>query len=147
VRFLKFAAVGTLGFVIDYSILNLLILGAGFPKFLANFCSFSVAVVSNFIWNRIWTYPESRSRPVGSQLGQFAVINVIGLAINMTIFLSADRYLVGVAGIWAALARQAALHAGISHRVFAYNFSKACATVVALFWNFGGNRLWTYRGL
>jgi putative flippase GtrA len=147
VRFLKFSAVGTLGFVIDYSILNLLILGAGFPKFLANCCSFSVAVISNFIWNRLWTYPESRSRPIASQLGQFAIINVIGLAINTAIFVSTDRYLLGVAGVWAPYIGRAATAIGLSHRVLAYNLSKACATAIALFWNFGGNRLWTYRGL
>jgi len=146
-RFVKFATVGSLGALIDYSVLNLLILGAGFPKFWANCCSFTVAVLSNFVWNRLWTFPESRNRPIPSQLGQFAFINVIGLAINQAIFLSMDRYALGPSGVWAVLIGQLAQDVGVTHVVFAYNLSKACATIVALFWNFGGNRLWTYRGL
>ena len=30
---------------------------------------------------------------------------------------------------------------------WSYNLAKAVAIVVVLFWNFGANRLWTYRGL
>ena len=147
VRFLKFATVGSLGALIDYSVLNLLILEAGLPKFWANCCSFTAAVLSNFVWNRLWTFPESRRRPVVSQLGQFAFINVIGLAINQVVFLSIDRYLLGTGGAWGEPTGQLAQSLGLAHPVLAYNLSKACATVVALFWNFGGNRLSTYRGL
>ncbi len=146
-RFLKFATVGALGAVIDYGLLNLLILGAGMPKFWANCCSFTAAVLSNFVWNRLWTFPESRERPVGSQLLQFAIINIIGLAINQSIFLSVDRFVLGEAGGWYHVSGEIAAFLGISAPVVAYNLSKACATVVALFWNFGGNRLVTYRGL
>ncbi|MHB0877828.1 MAG: GtrA family protein [Anaerolineae bacterium] len=146
-RFLKFAVVGTIGAIIDYGLLNLLILVAGFPKLAANCVSFTAAVLSNFVWNRLWTYPESRSRPIGPQLGQFAFLNVIGLGINLAVFLSVDRYLLGVDGVWGSLVAQAALAVGIRHAVLAYNLSKACATAVALFWNFGSNRLVTYRGL
>lgn len=146
-RFLKFATVGTLGAVIDYGVLNLLILLAGFPKFWANCCSFTAAVLSNFVWNRLWTFPESRDRPLGSQLAQFAFINVIGLGINQAIFLSVDRYVLGVGGVWEPLTMELSSMVGVSVAVLAYNLSKACATIVALFWNFGGNRLITYRGL
>ena len=146
-RFSRFAVVGVIGATIDYGLLNLLILLAGFPKLAANCCSFTAAVLSNFIWNRLWTYPESRSRPVASQLGQFAFLNVIGLCINLAIFLSVDRYLLGVDGVWAPMVARAALAIGMRHAVLAYNLSKACATAVALFWNFGSNRLVTYRGL
>jgi putative flippase GtrA len=31
--------------------------------------------------------------------------------------------------------------------VISYNFAKAFAIGVVLFWNFTANRLWTYRGL
>lgn len=146
-RFLKFAVVGTIGAIIDYGLLNLLILAAGFPKLVANCFSFSAAVLSNFVWNRLWTYPESRSRPVGPQLGQFAFLNVIGLGINLLVFYSVDRYLLGVQGVWAPSVAQAAVAIGLRHAVLAYNLSKACATAVALFWNFGSNRLVTYRGI
>ena len=146
-RFLKFAAVGTVGAAIDYGVLNLLILGAGFPKFWANCCSFTAAVLSNFVWNRLWTYPESRSRPIAGQLSRFVFLNVIGLGINQLVFLSLDHYVLGTTGVWGPLVGQGAQRLGLEHAVLAYNLAKAGATAVALFWNFGSNRLWTYRGL
>ncbi len=128
-RFVKFGLVGTLGTVVDFSILNALILGLAMPKFWANTCSFTAAALSNFSWNRLWTYPESRERPVGRQLAQFFVVSVGGYIINQFLFLSLDRW---VFGGWGTLG---------------YNVSKAVAVVFVLFWNFGANRVWTYRGL
>lgn len=129
VRFLKFGVVGTIGAVVDFSVLNLCIQAFGMEKWMANTFSFSAAVVSNFVWNRLWTFPESRQRPLASQLGQFVLVNVIGLGINQAIFLSLDHYVFGDWGKWG------------------YNLAKAIAIGVVLFWNFGVNRLWTYRGI
>jgi putative flippase GtrA len=43
--------------------MNLLSHWAQLPLVLAGTISFICAVLNNFTWNRIWTYPESRSRP------------------------------------------------------------------------------------
>lgn len=128
-RFVRFGLVGTLGTVVDFSVLNALILGLHLTKFWANTCSFSVAAFSNFIWNRLWTFPESRARPFGRQLAQFFAVSVGGYAINQALFLSLDHWV--FAG-WGTLG---------------YNLAKAVAIVIVLFWNFGANRIWTYRGL
>jgi putative flippase GtrA len=40
-----------------------------------------------------------------------------------------------------------ALNVGLNHYELAYNLSKAVATIIVLFWNFGANRLWTFRGI
>jgi putative flippase GtrA len=146
-RFLKFAIVGAIGAVVDFALLNLMKqlfegigLGAGWGMpiaphqiqlAVANTISFSVAVLSNFTWNRLWTFPESRERPLGSQLAQFAIVNVLGWGINTVLLLVMDRYVfqhfVGVR--------------------LSYNLAKAFAIGVVLFWNFGVNRVWTYRGI
>jgi putative flippase GtrA len=126
-RFLRFSVVGTIGAVVDFGVLNLLILLFGLAKVWANTCSFSAAVCSNFLWNRLWTYPETRGDPVLPQLTRFALVNVIGLGINQAIFLSLDRW---VFTGWGPLG---------------YNLAKVIATGVVLFWNFGVNRFWTYR--
>jgi putative flippase GtrA len=84
-------------------------------------------VLSNFVWNRFWTYPESRRLPLGPQLAQFVSVNLVGLGINQLIFLSLDRYLFSP---WGTLG---------------YNLAKAIAIGVVLFWNYGINRIWTYR--
>ncbi len=127
VRFVKFATVGAIGTVVDFGVLNLLILVFGIAKFWANTCSFSAAVLSNFIWNRLWTFPESREERLLPQLMQFALVSVGGYIINQTIFLGLDSL---VFHIWGTLG---------------YNISKAIAILVVLFWNFGINRIWTYR--
>jgi putative flippase GtrA len=130
VRFVKFGAVGTVGAVIDVGLLNLMVLVFNWSLLAANTLSFSCAVLSNFIWNRLWTFPESRDRSFHSQLTQFAVVSVVGLAINNAVLL---------------LARSVLRH--YIPAPFDYNLAKAIAIGVVLFWNFGANRIWTYRGL
>ena len=143
-RFLKFMAVGTIGAVVDFGLLNLLKiafrawnvdLGSWHPLGLitiegtltvANTLSFTCAVFSNFTWNRYWTYPESRSKPLAGQLGQFFVVNVAGLAINLTVLNLLDPVFKPLWGF------------------YSYNAAKAIATILVMFWNFGVNRFWTY---
>lgn len=144
IRFLKFAVVGTIGAVIDFGTLNLLVQLAGFPKVLANACSFTAAVVSNFTWNRLWVYPETRHDPLTKQFLQFLFVNVAGLLINTAIFYGADSWLLGEAGVLAGPIGALALAVGMSHFDFAYNAAKILATAVVLFWNFFVNRLWTF---
>ncbi|NOZ29129.1 MAG: GtrA family protein [Chloroflexi bacterium] len=129
-RFLRFATVGAVGMIVDLSILNALVKLAGWPLLYANSVSFSAAVLNNFTWNRLWTFPESRSRPIRTQLPQFALVNIIGLLINNAVLLAV--YYV--------------IRAWIPDP-WDYNLAKMFAIGVVLFWNFGANRLWTYRGL
>lgn len=130
-RFLKFAAVGGVGALVDFGVLNLLVLGLGIPKEYANIVSVSCAIVSNFTWNRLWTYPESRERPLHTQFGKFAIVNLIGLGINQLVFLGSDALI---------------FDAMFPHPLD-YNVAKATAIAVVLFWNFFVNRKWTYRGI
>lgn len=127
VRFIKFATVGAFGAVVDFGILNPLILAFGWTEWSANTVSFSCAVLSNFIWNRLWTFPESREFPLSSQMTQFTIVNVVGLGINQAVFL----------GLTAVFAPHIP-------RPWDYNLAKAIAIGVVLFWNFGINRVWTY---
>ena len=130
-RFAKFAAVGTIGAVVDFSMLNLLVLGVGMPKEYANLVSVTCAIFSNFTWNRLWTFPESRERPLHTQFGQFALVNLFGVAINQAVFIGTD----------------ALIFDPLFPHPFDYNFAKAAAIIVVLFWNFFVNRNWTYRGI
>jgi putative flippase GtrA len=146
-RFVKFAIVGAIGAVVDFVVLNIMKwvfesinLGVGWSGDMAahqiqlaaaNTISFSVAVLSNFTWNRLWTFPESRSRPIGSQLVQYAIVNVLGWGINTVLLLVMDQYV---------------FRHVVSERL-SYNLAKAFAIAVVLFWNFVVNRIWTYRGI
>lgn len=130
-RFIKFAIVGGIGALLDVTVLNVLILVVGVPKEVANIISVCCAIISNFTWNRLWTFPESREHAVHSQLTKFVVVNLVGLAINQLVFILTDNL------IFLPLMPQ--------HETIAYNLAKACAIGVVLFWNFGINRIWTYR--
>jgi putative flippase GtrA len=130
-RFGKFAIVGAIGALVDFTVLNLLILDFGTPKFIANLVSVTCAIFSNFIWNRLWTFPESRERALHTQFGQFALVNLVGLAINQVVFLTVDALVFGP----------------MFGTPLDYNLAKGVAIIVVLFWNFGANRRWTYRGI
>jgi putative flippase GtrA len=129
-RFFKFAVVGTIGAVIDFTVLNVMHKGFGWSLLAANTLSFTCAVLSNFTWNRLWTFPESRSRPIRTQLPQFAAVNIAGLVINNIVLINAAAFL-----------------GRYLPDPLDYNLAKAFAIVVVLFWNFGVNRVTTYRGL
>ena len=142
VRFIKFSVVGTIGAVVDFGTLYLLHVLLGLPIVLANTCSFTAAVLSNFTWNRYWTYPDSRSKPVRTQLLQFFIVNVVGWGINTGILLLLRYPCVALTGNVAGM-----LTLSLSNEMLykiGYNLAKAIATGVVLFWNFGINRLWTY---
>jgi putative flippase GtrA len=94
-------------------------------------------VIQNFQLNRRWTFPESRSRRASAQLGQFALVSVVGLAISFGVFWSVSHLL---DRFWERLIADPTLAHVISN-----NFALATAIGVVLFWNFTANRLWTFR--
>jgi putative flippase GtrA len=141
-RFLKFSAVGTLGAVIDIGTFHLLHTRLGWPAVPASVCSFVAAVSSNFVWNRYWTYPDSRSKPLRRQAAQFALVSVIGLAIRTPAFAL-------LLGPWTSLATNLlATPVGANLPITAVSLGADLALVsvivIVLFWNFLANRLWTY---
>ncbi len=138
-RFLKFAVVGTIGAVVDFGILYLLHVLVGLHLALANTISFTCAVISNFTWNRYWTYPDSRSKPIMAQLAQFFAVNIAGWAINTGILLLLHGPLTAL-----VMRTLPALTPFEAHKV-GYNAAKAFATGVVMFWNFFVNRFWTYN--
>ncbi len=141
-RFLKFSVVGTIGALVDFGTLYLLHAVLGLPIVLSNTCSFAAAVLSNFIWNRYWTYPDSRSKPIRTQLLQFFVVNVVGWGINTGILLLLRFPCVSLIG-GLSHGLSLTLEAELAYKL-GYNLAKAIATVVVLFWNFFVNRIWTY---
>lgn len=130
IRFLKFAAVGGIGMGVDLSVLTLSREALKLPLSTAVSLGFSLAVISNFTWNRLWTFPESRQRPLANQLAQFIVVNIIGLGINEVVVL-------GLHPIFSLALNDPP----------AYLAAKVIAIGIVLFWNYFVNRAWTYRGI
>jgi len=136
-RFFRFAVVGTIGAAVDFGVFNLLIHVFDIIPVWANVGSFSVAVVSNFIWNRYWTYPDSRSKRIRFQLLQFFVVNLVGVLIRTPLFAWIEPNLVG----WS---RESFGWLPVAPDFIGHNAALGFAMILVLFWNFFINRYWTY---
>ncbi len=138
-RFLRFAVVGIIGAVVDFSTFNLLNGLFHVPAVWAQAVSFTVAVISNFTWNRLWTYPDSRSKSMRRQLVQFFVVNAVGLAIRTPIFSGLEGPL---RRLFSGLRPPLAI---LTPSFMGHNLALAFAVVVVMMWNFFVNRYWTYN--
>lgn len=138
-RFFKFAFVGALGSVTDFSLLFFLVEVVGLVPFIANGFSFSAAVLQNFLLNRWWTFPESRTHSKRRLMLKFALVSIVGLGINLAVFLIVDQSL---RPFWNDLFSNTEVGFRAS-----YLFAKLFSIGVVLFWNFAANRLWTFKGL
>ena len=138
-RFLRFAVVGIIGAVVDFGTFNLLTNFAGFTAVWASVISFIAAIISNFTWNRYWTYPDSRSKPLGSQLIQFSIVSLVGLLIRTPIIAVLEPLFNRIFSGFSFLPFGFA-----TAEFLANNLALAIAVIVVMFWNFFINRYWTY---
>ena len=148
-RFLKFSVVGTIGFVIDFGLFNLLAGTLGMGSIPASGISFVVAVTNNFILNRYWTYPDSRSKRISQQAIQFAIVSVLGVGIRFLIFFFFEDMMIRIGATFlqqlpGTLLPQIPVINAITAVRLGQNLTLSLAVVVVLFWNFFVNRIWTY---
>ncbi len=118
----KFAIVGLVGTAVDMGLLNLIHLKLGTSLYWAVFWGFAVATITVYVLNNHWTY-RRLGLPFQTQtLSKYTVVAAVGLAITE--------------GIIHLLAVENGLY---------YNLAKVIAIVIVFFWNFFGNRYWTFR--
>jgi len=121
-EFIKFSVVGGIGTLINLAVLYLLTSVAGIYYLFSAVLSFLVAMTSNFIFNKIWTFKEGIRSNIGKKYLKFGTVSLAALLVNL-FFL----YLfTSVAGIY-------------------YMFSQVLAIGIALIINFLGNKLWTFK--
>jgi len=163
-RFIKFLVVGAVGFVVDFGIYNLLLgpfdvllaPGTPFDQFLlslglsqawvegtlpaliAGTISFVCAIISNFTWNRFWTYPDSRSKPIVRQFIQFFLVSITGIVLRLPIIALTHLPFTRLsASLFSTLSPELTQRIGD-------NMALALSVLIILFWNFFINRYWTY---
>jgi putative flippase GtrA len=161
-RFIKFAVVGSIGFIVDFGIFNILLgplnllFAEGSAAFLylleyglplnsvrslattsAGAISFVAAIMSNFIWNRYWTYPDSRGKSVRRQFAMFTVVSVAGFLIRIAIIFYTHYP-------FTDLVAPLPLLAPYAERI-GDNLALILSVLVVMFWNFFVNRYWTYN--
>lgn len=123
-QFVRFSLVGLSGTLIDVGLLNLLHEGLGVFVYTAATIAFTAAVINNFLLNKYWTFRHRAGyKSRGSvQFFQFIFVSLVGLLINLGIMYLLIEFL----DLW-------------------FNWAKAAAIIVVLFWNFVANKLWTFR--
>lgn len=127
-RFVKFGLVGSLGTVVDFTLLTGLKL-LGWPTLAANSLSFCAGLLNNFTLNRLWTFRQGQPSDWGRQLLRFSAVSLVGLLLSNAIVL-------GLEGAISPL---------LSNGDWAYLPAKLVATGLVLFWNYSANRKWTFR--
>lgn len=120
VQFIKFCLVGSTGALIHLGLLYSLTEFLHIWYVLSAAIGFTVAVLNNFVWDRLWTFKNTSPR-IPRQLVMFFTINVISLCINLSVLYVLTEY----AGMW-------------------YIEAQIVAILVAVTNNFLGNRRFTF---
>ena len=131
-QFLKFGIVGTIGVVVDFGILNLLIfltgIYAGFGIAVINSISVSAAISNNYLLNKYWTFKSDSTDYRGEFIRTWAVYSG-GLIISSAII----YYFTTITGP----------AFGFSPLLWA-NLAKALGIGVAMIWNFAGLKFFVF---
>lgn len=125
--FLRYAIVGVLGTLVDLGTLYSLTEWSGvdpktsslFPVFVA--IAFVAAVINNYVLNRMWTF-KSQDDNVSAQFFRFLVVSTGGFFLTQILM----WLMVSLFGVW-------------------YLLAKAVTSMTVLIWNFGLNKMWTFR--
>ncbi len=119
-KFIRFGIIGITGIVIDFGTTWLCKEKLKWNKYVANTCGFSLAVVNNYILNRIWTFQSTNYWL--PEFGRFALFSLIGVGLNnLLLFLFHEK-------------------AGLS-----FYFAKLLAIGCVFIWNFSSNYFFNFH--
>jgi putative flippase GtrA len=117
--------------VVDFILLNFLAHVLHVPEPIAVGVAFVVAATNNYVWNRLWVYPESRSTKKRKQMPVFLAVNAVGLGINeLVLFLF-----------------YAPISVALGSAVIGLNVTKGIAAIIVMMWNYVVNRVVTFRNV
>ncbi|HCX27972.1 MAG TPA: hypothetical protein DHI91_02420 [Candidatus Portnoybacteria bacterium] len=142
-QFAKFGAVGALGTVLDFGVLNFLIYltaisaGGGYSAFKG--VSFLVANINSYFWNKHWAFkkevpvgaPPAETKTAAKEYSQFLVVSVVGFILNVGIATL-------IVNVWGQ-------RWGVDAKLWA-NVGAFGGTLVGLLWNFLGYKLIVFKG-
>jgi dolichol-phosphate mannosyltransferase len=119
-QLLKFGVVGGSGYLINLGVFAFLSGNLGVYHAVAAVGAFCVAVTSNFLWNRYWTFGPGEGL-AHMQAARFLAVSVACLVINLVV-----------------------LEAIVASSPISELAAQAIAVAVAMPFNFLGNKLWTF---
>lgn len=119
-QLLKFGLVGGSGYLINLGVFAVLTDNLGVYHLAAAIGAFCVAVTSNFLWNRHWTFGPGEGR-ASFQAARFFAVSIAALGLNLVV-----------------------LEALVSQHTVGDLTAQAIAVAVTMPFNFLGNKLWTF---
>lgn len=158
-RFLKFAAVGASGVVVNLGMLWLALGPLAMHTTAASVLAIEVSVLSNYLINERWTFADQREGHWTTRLLRFQVVSLVGALIQFAVFLLGNVLALaalgheGALGDYFAQAGQAVgpLQRYVLHpivdppEVGAWVYVSQLAGIgVATAWNFLANLRWTW---
>ncbi len=90
-QFMKFFITGLLNTVIDFSVLNLLIIIFGLGEGVLNYFIFKTiavlaAITNSFYWNKNWVFKKKSSgKQFGKEICSFFLVAIAGMGLNVII--------------------------------------------------------------
>lgn len=130
-QFLRFAAVGAIGVLVNLAVLFALVEWTGLWYLEAAMAAFMVAVTVNYAGNRLWTFRDS------SGLGQRRSADMRDVTVRYCQFLSIS--------VMALFVNLAVLYMFVELGELWYFSGQMLGILVATVVNFAGNRYWTFR--
>ena len=91
IDFFKYSLVGAMGVLIDFYITYLCKEKIKINRYIANSVGFCMANISNYIFNRIWTFNNSNP-DIAQQYMTFFIISVFGLILNNFLLYLLQRF-------------------------------------------------------
>jgi dolichol-phosphate mannosyltransferase len=119
-QLLKFGIVGGSGYLINLAVFAILAGSLDVHHVAAAIGAFCVAVTSNFLWNRYWTFGPGDGS-AGFQAVRFFTVSIASLGLNLVV-----------------------LEALVAGGRIGELGAQAIAVAVAMPFNFLGNKLWTF---
>jgi dolichol-phosphate mannosyltransferase len=119
IQLFQFGVVGASGYVVNLAVFALMVGPLDLHYIPAAIVAFCVAVTNNFWWNRHWTF-DAKHGHAGFQAARFFTVSVLALGVNL-------------------IALELLVQAGVSDVP-----AQALAVIIAMPFNFIGNKLWTF---
>jgi putative flippase GtrA len=129
-RLVRFLCVGSFNTLLDFTVLNLLVMLAGFPELVANSLSVSVGITVSYFLNHRLVFRHPQKYALKSYLRFFLVTGLGAIIIQNTVL-----FFAGKTG-FAHSASSVHFLVTISEKTLVLNAGKALAVVIGLVWNF-----------
>jgi putative flippase GtrA len=83
-RLFRFALVGGVGFIVDATVLTLMVNGLGYGHYVSRAVSFTLAVTVTWLLNRRWVFQAGS--PTGREYSGYFAVQLLGAFINLGVY-------------------------------------------------------------